>query len=146
MVFSNAKRLKWIEQRLSCTSIPQSSPRAASAALGPAPACNAQPHQPPSPVLQSPPQPTAELQKGLNTMESVPLPAFQQASVQHVDTGTQQTDPPSSTAAQPAGPQPCLVKIASPAAHPTSAGTGFLPYRRNSCSHLKSDQCLKVTA
>ncbi|BDA45580.1 probable RNA demethylase ALKBH5 at C-terminar half [Coccomyxa sp. Obi] len=124
MVFSNVKRLKWIEEQLSCTSTPQSSPVAAGAALGPAPASSAQPYPPPTPALQSPPQTAAELQNGMNTAGSPPQPALQQASMHRVGTGAQRTDPPVSAATPPASPQPCLVNATFVAAHPTSIGGG----------------------
>ncbi|CAL8470831.1 g10373 [Coccomyxa elongata] len=124
MVFSNVKRLKWIEQRLSCASTPQSSHMAGSAGLGPAPASCAQPIPLPSPVLQSPPQPAAEPQKSLNTARAVPQPALQQASMHHVDTSAQRTDPPNAAAASPASPQPCVGGVASTIVHVTSLGEG----------------------
>ncbi len=128
MVFSNIKRLEWIEQRLSCTSAPQSSPEAASAALGPAPASCAQPIPLPYPVLQSPPQPAAEPQKSLNTAGAMPQLALKQASMHHIHTGAQQTDPPIAAAAPPASPQSCICTAASTVTHVTSLGTELLPY------------------
>lgn len=127
MVFGNAKRLKWIEERLLCASTRQSSPMAANATLEPAPASSA--NISPSPALQCPLQPTAGLQEGLNTAGTVPQPALQQAPMDHVDTGAQRTDPPLPALMPVASPQPCLAS-ATPAVntHLTSTGTGPLPY------------------